>query len=278
MKAKLYKTLSMLCFCVLILQGNAVAQGDQKPLVPLPSVPDFTRGAGWGGALALVAEYETAYDGSDERELEIEPGALLQFRRANHVLFWEGNELGWRGLASDQWLFQAGARYEGGLEPNDSKKGALNGLQKRDSHWVGFFEVRRAIGRNWRNWMGGRLMGGPNEFGWLGVVAAGHRFGARDDGTGTEVYAFSTFGSAKFVNKDFGVSAQDYASSGMAETSLKGGYRSTGLNVVDRRNLSGGLQLVSNAGLEFYSNAIQKSPIARKDKEFEMGLSLLWRF
>ena len=43
------------------------------PLVPLPSVFDFSGGSGWGAALGVGFEYENAYDGSDEYESGVEP-------------------------------------------------------------------------------------------------------------------------------------------------------------------------------------------------------------
>lgn len=53
----------------MLAAGPAAAQTTGAlPLVPLPSIFDFTGGSGWGVALGLGAEYETAYDGSDEYE------------------------------------------------------------------------------------------------------------------------------------------------------------------------------------------------------------------
>ena len=278
MKTNLCKALIILFFPLFFMHGNAIAEDSRRPLVPLPSVPDFTRGSGWGLALGIGIEYETAYDGSDEYEFEIEPAGGLHYRINDNLFFWEGMELGWRGLVSDQWLLQGGVRNEGGLEPDDSDDGALDGIEERDSHLVGFLEARRSMGTDWRNWVGGRIMGGPSDFGWLGVIAAGHRFGDSLDGTGTEIFGFATFGTDNFINKDFGVSGQDSVNSGLAEMDLDGGYRSVGIQVIDRRYLSPNIQLVSQAGVEFYSNDIQKSPIARKDYETEIGISILWQF
>lgn len=265
-------------FVCLLTPGLVSAQANEAPLVPLPSVFDFTRGGGFGAALGFSLEYESAYDGSSEYEVELEPAGALQWRSGNHLLFWEGIELGWRGLLAPAWLLQAGVRYESGLESDDSDEGRLDGIEDRDSHVVGFVEARRAIGEDWRNWVGGRVMGGPSDFGWLGVLAAGHRFGDRLDGTGTEVFVFATFGTSDFINKDFGVTATDAIASGLAETDLDGGYRSTGLTLVDRRNLTRNVHLVSSLGVELYSSDIQDSPIAREDYELEAGISILWHF
>lgn len=254
-------------------QGNEL-----EALVPLPSVFDFTRGGGWGVALGAGIEYEAAYDGSDEYEIEFDPAGAVQWRKGNHLLFWEGMELGWRGRLADVWLVQAGARYEDGLEPDDSEDGALEGIEARDSHLVGFLETRRSFGEGWRNWIGGRVMGGESGFGWLGVLAAGHRFGDQRDGSGTEVYVFSTFGTDDFINKDFGVTSEDAESSGLAETELDGGYRSTGINLIHRRYITDHIHVIASAEAELYSSEIGDSPIARDDYEAGLELSAVWHF
>lgn len=262
----------------LLFTAPALAEGSDPALVPLPSVLDFTEGDGFGVALGVGVEYEGAYDGSDETELEVEPAGAIHYRQGNHLFFWEGMELGWRGRLDDVWLVQAGIRNEGGLEPDDSDDGRLKGIVPRDSHVVGFLEVRRAIGSEWRNWVAARLMGGPSDFGVLGVLAAGRRFGPQQDGTGTELYGFVTFGDDNFVNKDFGVTAADAIGSGLRQTTLNGGYRSVGVQLVHRRYLTRQLHAVAQAGAEKYSSEIGRSPIARKDYEFEVSLALVWQF
>ncbi|MFM7708926.1 MAG: MipA/OmpV family protein [Gammaproteobacteria bacterium] len=263
----------------LLISGPALAaEPTTDALVPLPSILDFTDGDGWGVALGASVEYENAYDGADETELEVEPAGAVHYRKGDHLFFWEGMELGWRGRLADVWLVQAGIRNEGGLEPDDSEDGNLDGILPRDSHVVGFLEVRRAVGEDWRNWVAARLMGGPSDFGVLGVVAAGRRFGQQLDGTGTELYGFMTFGTDKFINKDFGVTAADAVGSGFPVTTLSGGYRSTGVQLVHRRHLTRKLHAIAQAGVEFYSSDIGDSPIARSDTEFELSLALVWRF
>jgi outer membrane scaffolding protein for murein synthesis (MipA/OmpV family) len=261
-----------------VAEQGAAVEGQAAALVPSPSVLDFTRGGGWGVALGVGVEYEAAYDGSDEYEVELDPAGAIQWRSGQHMLFFEGTELGWRGVFDERWLVQAGARYEDGLDPSDSEDGALDGLPKRDSHLTGFFEVRRALDAQWRNWIAGRVLAGESDFGALGVLAAGHRFGDSLEGLGTEVFVFSTFGDRAFVEKDFGVSAADSAASGLAQTDVDGGYRSSGLQLVHRERLTDNLQVIAQAGIEFYNSQIGDSPIARDDFEGELSLALVWAF
>jgi outer membrane scaffolding protein for murein synthesis (MipA/OmpV family) len=233
-------------------------------------------------ALGAGVELESAYDGSDEYELELEPAGALHYRLDNHLFFWEGYELGWRGRFFDDLFVQAGGRYESGREADDSDQGRLDGLEDRDDHFVGFGEFRYGLW-DWRAWLGGRVMAGQSDFGVLGVVAGGYRFGDSRDGTGTELFVYSTFGTSAFLNKDFGVTAGESITSGLEPTSLDGGYRSTGVTLIHRSNLTpryrfGQLQLLISAGVEFYADDIQDSPIARKDYEAERGVAFLWVF
>lgn len=251
---------------------------DKGPLVPSPSIMDFTKGGGWGFAIGASVEGENAYDGSDEYEVGVEPAAAVQYRLDNTIFFWEGIELGVKGLARNDLLLQGGARYEGGLEPGDSDDGRLEGIEERDSHIVGFLEARYSLDDNWKNWVAARTLVGESDFGLLGVVAVGHRFGDSKDGSGAEVYAFSTFGDANFINKDFGVSESDSQTSGLAETDLGGGYRSTGIQGVYRHIFNDDFQLFANVGGELYSGAIGDSPIAREDFEVEVSLTALYTF
>jgi hypothetical protein len=78
MKAKISQLI--LATCLTAVCALAESDGNQ-PLVPLPSIPDFTRGDGWGLALGAAVEYESAYDGSDEYEIEFEPKGGVHYRR-----------------------------------------------------------------------------------------------------------------------------------------------------------------------------------------------------
>lgn len=260
---------------------GSTARGEEPSpaaLVPLPSIFDYTRGSGWGVALGAGVEYGEAYDGSDEYEFELEPAGAVQWRKGNHLLFWEGMELGWHGRFADLWLIQAGARYEEGLEPDDSEDGALDGIEERDSHVAGFLETRYSLGADWRNWIAGRVMGGESGFGWLGILAAGHRFGDHSDGSGTEMFVYSTFGSDDFLNKDFGVTPADSAASGLPETDLEGGYRASGVNLIHRQYVTEHIHVIAAAEAELYSSDIADSPLSLNNFEAEVELSVVWVF
>jgi outer membrane scaffolding protein for murein synthesis (MipA/OmpV family) len=149
MKTAITTFLFVLVVSIVLASLENVVDTPEKALVPLPSVFDFTRGRGWGVAVGVGVEYETAYDGSDEYEFEIDPAGAVQWRRNNHLLFWEGIEAGVRSRLKEKWLTQLGLRYEGGREADDSEDGRLNGLKDQDSHIVGVVEVRRSVFLNY---------------------------------------------------------------------------------------------------------------------------------
>jgi hypothetical protein len=82
--------------------ATASAQGKDTALVPLASVDDFSKGKdGWSFALGLGVEYETAYEGSDEFGLEVEPAGGLQWRDGDNIYFFAGEAIGWRGVQQE---------------------------------------------------------------------------------------------------------------------------------------------------------------------------------
>jgi outer membrane scaffolding protein for murein synthesis (MipA/OmpV family) len=247
-----------------------------ETLFPMPSVPDVTDADGWTIALGASLEYEAEYDGSDEYGTEAEPGFVIQKRSGSHMWFLEGQELGWRGRLDDLWLLQGGIRFEGGREESESP--ALEGLGDTDDEIVGMMEVRRAIGRDWKNWGAARLMAGGSDIGWLGIIAAGHTFAASSPGMGIDLFAFVTFASDEFINRDFGVTAEQSANSGLPQTTLDGGYRSAGIQLAGRWRFGDKWQLQAEAGYEKYNSDIADSPITMDDYEGEIGISLLYRF
>lgn len=258
---------------ILTLVG-ATAAADT--LFPMPSVPDVTSDDGWTISLGAGFEYEAEYDGSDDYGFEAEPTIIVQRRQGNQMWFLEGQELGWRGRLDDVWLLHGGLRFEVGREESDAPE--LEGLGDVDDEIVGVVEVRRALGVNWSSWAAGRLMAGGSDIGVLGVAAVGHTFAAGSEGTGVDLFAFVTFGSSEFVNRDFGITAEQSVNSGLPETSLDGGYRSAGIQAIGRWRIGERWQLQAEAGYEKYNSDISDSPIALDDFEAELGANLLYRF
>lgn len=255
--------------------GLVNAAESRTALVPLPSIPDFTDGDGWGFGLGLSVEYETAYEGSDEFEFEVDPAGGIQWRTGDHMLFWAGEALGWRTLQGS-WLFQASVGYEEAREESDSSDGRLDGLGKSSSGVVFLLEARHALTDDWRYFLDGRVLAG--EIGTLGIFGAGTCLACRPDGTGWEVGAVVTFHDGKFANRDFGVTAQQSINSGLPETDVDSGYRSVGFNVNYRRYLNRNWQVFGEALYERFGGAISDSPIARNNYEAEVGIGVLYVF
>ncbi len=256
--------------------GPLYAAEPRTALVPLPSIEDFTNGEGWGFGLGLGVEYETAYEGSDEFEVEVDPAGGVQWRTGDHVLFWAGEAIGWRALASGSWLVQASVGYEEGREEGDSEDGRLDGLGESDSGVAVLLQARYALTPDWRYFLDGRVSTG--EVGTLGIFGAGTCLGCQLDGTGWEIGAVVTFHDSKLANRDFGVSATQANNSGLPETDVDSGYRSTGFNVNYRHYLNTNWQLFGEALYEIYGSEVSDSPISRNDYEAEVGVGFIYVF
>ena len=261
---------------VVFLQ-TLVAQDKKTALVPLPSVNDFTRGDdGWGFGLGLGIEYESAYEGSDEFGFEADLAGALQWRKGNNIFYWAGEALGWRGLRSNTWLFEAAVAFDEGREEEDSDDGHLEGLGDGDEGTEFVLQARRSFDADWRYWLDGRLITGDK--GSLGVLALGRRFGEQNDGSGSDIAFFVAFHDSDYANEDFGIDAGQSAASGLNETELSGGFRSYGLNYNYRHYLSKKWQVFGEAFYERYSSEIDDSPIARSNYEVEVGAGFIYVF
>ena len=141
---------------------TSFSQEEREVMVPLPSINDFTNGDGWGFGLGLGVEYESAYEGSDEFEVEPDLAGGIQWRSGNNMFFFAGEAIGWRGLRNDTWLLQATLAFEEGREENDSDDGRLDGLGDTEESTEGVFEVRKSFSSDWRTWFDGRLVAGDD--------------------------------------------------------------------------------------------------------------------
>ena len=177
-----------------------------------------------------------------------------------------------------QWYFQVDLGFGGEREEGDSDDGRLDGLDERDDEFTGTGEVRYAFDGDWRNYVGTRISVGDSDFGTLGFLFVGRRFGDRQDGGGTEAFLYSQFADSDNLNWDFGVSPSEAATSGLAETDLDSGYRSSGLRLVDRRFSGEHIQIVSGLEFQYYGSDVQDSPIAREDFAVEVELGVVFHF
>ena len=266
---------------VMIMHGSlyhaAIAQDEKTALVPLPSLDDFTRGEdGWSFGLGLGVEYESGYEGSDEYGFEVDPAGAAQWRSGDNIFYWAGEALGWRGLRSEKWLFDAAIGFDEGREESDSDEGYLDGFGEGEEGAELVLQARRAFAADWRYWLDGRVVTG--EDGSLGLLGVGRRFGEQQDGTGHEIAIAVVFHDSDYANKDFGISAEESAASGLDETNLSGGFRSFGFNYNYRHNIDDNWQIFGEAVYERYSSDIQDSPIARSKYEAEVGIGFIYRF
>jgi len=256
---------------------TTLAQEQAAALVPLPSVDDFSRGKdGWSFGLGLGVEYETAYEGSDEFGLEIEPAGGLQWRQGDHVLFFAGEALGWRGVYANTWLFEAVIGFDEGRKESDSDDGHLVGLGEQEEGAELVLQARRAFDADWRYWLVGRVVTGGD--GNLGLFGVGRRFGSQNDGSGSELNVVVVVHDSEYANKGFGINATQAQASGLNATQLSGGLRSVGANYNFRNIIDANWQIYGEALFEYFASEVRDSPIARGDYEAEIGIGFIYIF
>lgn len=269
--------LMFICCVGELAVNTASAQQSTTALVPLPSLDDFTKGKdGWSFGLGLGVEYETAYEGSDEFGLELQPAGAVQWRRGNDIFYFAGEAFGWRGLRNEQWLLEALVGFEEGREESDSDDGWLDGLGDQEEGFELVLQGRRAFASDWRYWLVGRVVTGDD--GNLGLFGIGRRFGDQNDGTGSEVNLVAVFHDSEYANKGFGIDEVQAVASGLDATSLSSGLRSIGIDYSFRHNINANWQVYGEALFEYFSSDVRKSPIARSNYETEIGIGLIYIF
>jgi len=256
---------------------TALAQDANTALVPLPSIDDFTRGEdGWGFGLGLGVEYESAYEGSDEFGFEAQPAGAVQWRRGDDIFYFAGEALGWRGLRSDTWLFEATVAFDEGREEGDSDDGRLDGLGNTEEGTEFVLQARRAFDADWRYWLDGRVVTGDN--GTLGLFGAGRRFGEQTNGTGSELSIVAVYHDSDRAQQRFWHHRSQSAASGLNATNLSGGFRSIGLNYTYRHYINDNWQIFGEALYEHFGSDVKRSPIARSNYEAEVGIGFIYVF
>jgi outer membrane scaffolding protein for murein synthesis (MipA/OmpV family) len=264
-------------FTLTLFSHRVFAQDGKTALVPLPSVDDFTRGNdGWAFGIGLGVEYETAYEGSDEFGLEIQPAGAVQWRNGKNIFYFAGEAFGWRGVRNNNWLLGALLGFEEGREENDSDDGRLDGLGEQEEGFELVLQTRRAFTSDWRYWLVGRVVTGGD--GNLGLFGAGRRFGNQIDGTGSEINLVAVFHDSEYANRGFGIDAMQAAASGLDATQLSGGIRSIGVDYNYRQYINRDWQIYGEALFEYFSSDVRESPIARNDYEAEVGVGFIYVF
>ena len=260
-----------------LAQPSVLAQEAKTALVPLPSLDDFTKGQdGWAFGLGAGIEYESAYEGSDEFGLELDPAGAVQWRKGDDIFYFAGEAIGWRGLRNDTWLFEATIGFDEGREEADSDDGRLNGLGDAEEGAELVLQARRAFDADWRYWLDGRIV--ASDEGNLGIFGIGRRFGEQNDGTGSELALVAVFHDSDRANRDFGINATQAAASGLAQTNLSSGFRSVGLHYNYRHYYNDNVLIFVEGLYEHYVGDVTDSPITRNDFEAELGIGFVYIF
>lgn len=245
---------------------------------------------GFSAALGLKLASTADYDGSDEYTLALQLEGAVYWKQEGQVLYWEGldlndTELGWRYLKQDSWLFDTGIRHETVLPTSQTQAAGIDNFPHRGSHLFAFIETKHTFNDNESNWMSARVSAGPSSYGWLAKTAVGHTFdfGVIDDNKikgniATDISLFTTFASADHLNNYFGITQADETASGLSQIQLDSGYRSSGLLLSYRRNVSEKIQLAAEAGAEFYASDIKQSDLVSNGAQTNLNLSLFWLF
>ena len=80
------------------------------------------------------------------------------------------------------------------------------------------------------------------------------------------------------ANTDFGITAAQSLASGLAQTTMSGGFRSLGFNYNYRNYVNENWQVFGEVLYERFGSDVRVSPIARSNYEAEVGIGFIYIF
>jgi outer membrane scaffolding protein for murein synthesis (MipA/OmpV family) len=243
----------------------------------MPSLLNFACKKGWAVPVGAGIEHGGKSDASNNYATEIEPVAMLHASTKSTQLFLEGVENGLRFFASDRFLFSVAARYEHGRKESDDPS-FLKGLGNIKDEWMGVAEARYSLLGNYDLWVGGRSMVGDSDIGQLHIAVVGLGLPRFTKIIDFEFLFWSTWANSAFLNRDFGVTSAQTASSNFSEYSANSGHRALGAALFTRIDLTDRWKILSEINYESYNSRLKKSPIVKEGRasEYEANVSMIF--
>lgn len=245
-----------------------------------PSLLNFAceSGQGWVVGLGAEVEHGSAADASKETATEVEPGAILHISNEWSQFFFEGQESGLRLFPGERFNFAFVARLESGREVEDDPV-LLQGQGDTEDKWMFRPEIRFSLLENWNLWLGATALLGDSEIGNLYIAVLGIGIN-RTRFYDLELVVQQRWGSSTFINKDFGVNAQQSANNGLPQYDAQSGTQSLAVSLVGRLDWTKNLKTLFEFGYDKYSSRLKESPIIKRgqDYEYEIGGAILYLF
>ena len=232
----------------------------------------------WIIGVGAGVEYGAIADGSTKKEFEFEPGVIFHAGNDWGQIFFNGQELGARYFATDNFNFALVGRFEPGRTEADDPD-LLRGQGDSDDKIMARPEIRLNLYGNWNVWFGATSLLGDSEIGNLHIALLG--FGINKiEILDLELQVSQRWGSSAFINKDFGVSAEQSSRNGFSQYSASSGRQSTAVAIVGKVDWTKRFKTVFEIGYDKYSSRLQESPIIQRgqDYEYELGATFLYLF
>lgn len=274
------KTLTkwVLCFAGLTLFSGTLFAKKCAP--ESPSLLNFAceNDETWTIGIGAGIGYGSVADASPKKEFGVEPAIIAHVSNDWGQITFNGQELGGRIFANENINFGLVAR----LEPGRSEKedpDLLKGQGDTPDKLMARPEVRVNLLGNWNVWIGGTSLLGDRELGNLHIASLGlgiNKIGILD----LELLVSQRWATNAFINKDFGVNAEQSSRNGLPLYSAGSGTQSTAIALIGKIDWTKKIKTVFEIGYDQYASRLRNSPIIQRgiDHEFEMGATFLYLF
>ncbi len=277
MNARRLVTVCVVLLGMLVQESHADEARRVRCAPDMPSLLNFACEKGWAVPLGVGVEYGGKSDASRNYSAGFEPVYMLHLSTDKLQFFLEGVENGFRYFASDRFLISLAARNEYGRQESDDPE-FLRGMGDIADKWMGIAEARFSLVGDYDVWIGGRSMLGDGDTGQLHIAVAGVGVPRQSKYVDFEFMFWSTWADADFLNRDFGVTAEQSARSGYDQFSINSGHRAFGAALFTRVDLTARWKIVSEINFERYNSRLSRSPLVRsgRNSEYELGMNLVY--
>jgi len=231
-------------------------------------------GDGWTFELGLGGELEPQFAGSDKREFEPDPYVNIAYRKGPTIYYSSIVDYGVYHSLDERWIVGASVGLEIGRDEDDAE--ALTGMGNIDDTWELRFDLAYRFDTELT--VAGRAMTAGADKDNVYFLAAIYDVPTPWEYFDLTINSDISWGSAKHLATEFGVSPQQAVDSGYPEYVPDGGLKSIGIGFSGKYRFNEHWFGFAELDYEKYDSAGADSPFVDNDYDYEGEIGIGYRF
>jgi len=230
-------------------------------------------GQRWDFRLGAGIELEPTYQGSDEKETEIDPFVVIAYRADWGNVFLTGGGLGYSRMLTDRFGIAVQLESEDTREEADDDR--LAGLGNQDEELELEIVGRYFLGP-WS--VGASIAPATGDKGTVWFLGGSYTWRGADDRLFLTVGADISGSNQDNQQTDFGITQAQSDNSGFPVYSPEGGLKSYGLNMTAEYKMNERWYLYAEVDYERLLADVADSPIVFDENNIEASIGFFYRF